>query len=73
MIKNRAIRYEVSLQDEGKFLLFKPDLPLPWAGGAPIFWVKKENDNWVPVNVQDKALINQVLSDIQLHKIDHGI
>ena len=70
LIKNRNIRYEVSRQDGGKFLLFKPELPLATADGAPIFWVTKQEGAWVPVNVQDQSLITQVLSDIEQHNIE---
>lgn len=69
-INNRPVPYCVTREDGNKFLLFKPELPLTSALNIPIFWVTRENGEWMPVNVKDKALIQQVVNDIIEHNIE---
>lgn len=67
-IENFPIHYRVLSRDNGQFLLYMPELPLQHQANPPIFWVKKQEDVWTPVNIQDKSLFRQVIEDIQLHK-----
>ena len=69
-IKNQPVRYEVSSQQDNKFLLYKPELPVTKTADLPIFWVTRQEGKWAPVNVKDKSLVNQVLADIKEHQIE---
>ena len=70
LIKNKPVRYEVSSQEENKYLLYKPELPLTKLDDLPIFWVMRQEGKWMPVNVNDKSLVNQVIEDIKAHHIE---
>ena len=69
-IKNKLVPYIVSREEGNKFLLYKPQPPIVNLADAPIFWVAKQEGTWVPINVNDKALISQVVNDISVHKVD---
>lgn len=69
-IKNKPVRYEVSSEEENKYLLYKPELPITKTAELPIFWVTRQDGNWMPVNVKDKGLVSQVIEDIKAHQID---
>lgn len=69
-IKNRLVPYTVSREDGGKFLLFKPQPPITSFADVPIFWVTKQNGEWMPVNIKDKTLVTQILNDIYVHEIE---
>lgn len=68
-IKNSPIRYEVSWQQENKLLLYKPDLSTSTKNGIPMFYVTKQKGEWLPVNIKDKTIIDQVTKDINTHNI----
>ena len=70
LIKNKPVRYEVSLQEENKYLLYKPELPLTKLADLPIFWVMRQEGKWMPVNVNDKSLVSQVIEDIKAHQLE---
>lgn len=69
-IKNMLVPYNVSREEGNRFLLYKPKPPIVNLADVPIFWVAKEKGEWIPINVKDKQLINQVLHDISVHNID---
>ena len=68
-IKNISVRYEVSWQQENKLLLYKPDLSTTNNSGIPMFYVTKQKGEWLPVNIKDQAIIEQVIKDIKAHNI----
>lgn len=69
-IKNVPVRYEVSWQQENKLLLYKPDLSANDNNkGIPMFYVTKQKGEWLPVNIKDKTIIEQVTKDISIHNI----
>lgn len=68
-IKNIPVRYEVSWQQENKLLLYKPDLSTVNNNGIPMFYVTKQKGEWLPVNIKDKTIIEQVTKDIIAHNI----
>jgi hypothetical protein len=68
-IKNVPVRYEVSWQQENKLLLYKPDLSTSNNSGIPMFYVTKQKGEWLPVNIKDKSIIDQVTKDINAHNI----
>ena len=67
-IKNSPVRYEVSWQQENKLLLYKPELSGN-SSGIPMFYVTKQKGEWLPVNIRDKSIIEQVTKDISAHNI----
>jgi len=68
-IKNIPVRYEVSWQQENKLLLYKPDLSTSSNKGIPMFYVTKQKGEWLPVNIKDKTIIDQVTKDINANNI----
>ncbi len=68
-IKNIPVRYEVSWQQENKLLLYKPVLLTSNNKGIPMFYVTKQKGQWLPVNIKDKTIIDQVTEDISAHNI----
>ena len=68
-IKNAPIRYEVTWQQENKLLLYKPELKPGSNSGIPMFYVTKQKGKWLPVNIKDNAIIEQVTSDIIANNI----
>jgi hypothetical protein len=68
-IKNTPVRYEVSWQQPNKLLLYKPELPTSNNNGIPMFYVTKQKGEWLPVNIKDKTIIDQVTKDISVHNI----
>ena len=68
-IKNISVRYEVSWQVENKLLLYKPDPQKSNNNGIPMFYVTKQNGAWLPVNINDKTIIEQVKKDISSNNI----
>jgi hypothetical protein len=68
-IKNTSVRYEVSWQQENKLLLYKPELPTSNNSGIPMFYVTKQKGEWLPVNIKDKTIIDQVTKDLSAHNI----
>ncbi len=68
-IKNIPVRYEVSWQQVNKLLLYKPDLSTSSNNGIPMFYVTKQKGEWLPVNIKDKTIIDQVTKDINAHNI----
>ena len=69
-IKNIPVRYEVSWQQENKLLLYKPKLSAGNNNGAPMFYVTKQKGEWLPVNIKDQTIIDQVTKDINAHSIE---
>ena len=67
-IKNRPVRYEVSMQEKNKILLYKPELPLRNIAELPVLWVIKQNGEWMLMNIKDPSLYFQVLNDIKAHE-----
>ena len=68
-IKNNPVRYEVTWEQENKLLLYKPELPATNTKGVPMFYVTKQKGEWLPVNINDKSIIEQVTRDIRENKI----
>ena len=68
-IKNTLVRYEVSWEQENKLLLYKPELPANNTKGFPMFYVTKQKGEWLPVNIKDKTIIEQVTRDIRENEI----
>ena len=68
-IKNSPVRYEVSWQQVNKLLLYQPDSSTGTNGGSPMFYVTKQNGEWLPVNIKDKTIIDQVTRDLATHNI----
>lgn len=68
-LKNIPVRYEVSWQQENKLLLYKPEIKSGSNSGIPMFYVTKQKGEWLPVNIKDKAIIEQVAKDIITHNI----
>lgn len=68
-IKNIPVPYEVSWQQVNKLLLYKPHLQSGNHNGIPMFYVTKQQGEWLPVNIKDKAIIDQVIKDISAHNI----
>ena len=68
-IKNLTVRYEVSWEQENKLLLYKPDLSSGNTNGIPMFYVTKQKGAWLPVNIKDKSIIEQVTKDTLAHNI----
>ena len=69
LIENKPVRYEVSAQGKNKHLVYKPERSFRKIGDLPSFWITRQNGRWMPINVKDKQLINQVVNDITDHKI----
>lgn len=69
-IENHPIPYRVFLKEGGKFLLFTPDLPLDYPVDPPIFWVSKQDGEWIPIKLQNAALVQQVIEDIRIHGVE---
>ena len=68
-IKNVSVPYEVFWQVENKLLLYKPDQQKSNNNGIPMFYVTKQKGEWLPVNIRDKTIIEQVKKDIAAHNI----
>lgn len=68
-IKNNPVPYEVSWQQENKLLLYKPEDSNGSQKGSPMFYVTKQKGEWLPVNIKDKSIIEQVVKDISTHNI----
>lgn len=68
-IKNAPVRYEVSWQQENKLLLYKPESTTGNNSGIPMFYVTKQKGEWLPVNIKDKTIIEQVVKDLHAHHI----
>lgn len=68
-IRNIPVHYEVSWQQANKLLLYKPEESSGNQKGIPMFYVTKQKGEWLPVNIKDKTIIEQVIKDISTHNI----
>ena len=62
-LKNMPVRYEVSWQQENKLLLYRPVLSSGNQTGIPMFYVTRQKGEWLPVNIKDQTIIDQVTKD----------
>ena len=69
LIDQQAIRYKVRREQGHAFLLFTPEFSEETPIAPPIFWVRKEEEAWVPVNIQDPLLVSQIVEDIREHQV----
>ncbi|MGE5520716.1 MAG: hypothetical protein ACM3VS_12365 [Candidatus Dadabacteria bacterium] len=69
VIKNQPVPYTVTREREPELLLFKPELPVEKDIYSPIFWARKIDGRWAPLNIQDQSLINEVVMNIEKHGI----
>jgi hypothetical protein len=68
LIEEESVPYIVT--NENGLLLFKPEQLPRQDIESPIFWVKRENDSWQPLNIKDDSLTRQVIEDVNRHDLD---
>lgn len=70
VIKDEPVAYTVTREREPELLLFKPEFPVEKDYSSPIFWARKIDGQWVPLNIQDEGLVNEVVMNINEHGVE---
>jgi hypothetical protein len=70
IINNRQVAYTVTRESQPELLLFKPELPVEKDTYSPIFWARKTDGQWAPLNILEQELINEVVMNISEHGIE---